>query len=115
MHREEVVIRIIPFKSSLQNNYTVLGIEFETKQRSNAWVIPDLDLFDLSLWLADLDAAPVITSFSFCAAIGSIPQSELVLSTFGYFIDRDKVVFVVELVDGWEVCVMLALVWHERF
>ncbi len=30
-------------------------------------------------------------------------------------IDRDQIVIVVELVDGWEVSVLLALEWQERF
>ena len=68
--------------------------------------IPDLDLFNLSLWLVDLDAAPVITG-SFCATSSTVPQSELVLNSSGYFIDGDKVVVVVELVNGWEVFVLL--------
>ncbi len=78
------------------------------------WVVPDLDLGDLSLWLADLDAAPVVFG-SLNAAIGTIPQNELVLNTAGWlqFIHSDKVVVVAELVGGWEVSVLLAtLEWH---
>ena len=61
---------------------------------------------NLSPWLVDFDAAPVFTC-SFGATISTITQSELVLDIFEYFIDGDKIVFVVELVDGWEVSVLL--------
>ncbi len=76
------------------------------------WVIPDLDFGDLGLWLADLDAAPVVFG-SLSAAIGTIPQNELVLSIAGrYFIHSDKVVVVAELFGGWEVSVLQALKWQ---
>ena len=64
-------------------------------------VIPDLDLSNLSLWLQKLNTGAVIFG-SVCATISTIPQSELELNVIGYFIDRDNVVFVVELVAGWE-------------
>ncbi len=67
-----------PTFSSLQNNCTVLGVEFETKKMLITLAIPDLDLTDLSLWLAALKAGPVIV-VSLCATIGTIHQSELVL------------------------------------
>ena len=77
------------------------------------WAIPDLDLVDLSFRLVDFDAAPIV-SVSFGTAIGSIPQSELILTIVGSFIYGDQVVFGVELVFGWEVSVLLALDWHVR-
>ena len=42
-----------------------------------------------------------------------IPQSKLVINTYGR--NSDKVVVIVELVDGWEVSVPLALDWPVRF
>ena len=76
------------------------------------WVIPNLDLVQLNLWLGELYAGPVVFR-SFRATISTITQSELVL-TRKYFIDGDKIAFVVELVDGWEVSVLLALDWLVR-
>ena len=73
-----------------------------------AWVIPDLDLFNLSLWLVELYAGPVVW-VSFRATISTIPQSELELCN-DYFIERDQIVFEVELVAGWEVSVLLAAI-----
>ena len=70
-------------------------------------VIPDLYLANLSLWLFEFDAGPVVFR-SFRATISTKPQSELVLIT-EYFIDRDQEVFEVELVDCWEVSVLPAL------
>ena len=71
-------------------------------------VVPDLDLADLSLWLVDFDAGPVVFR-SFRATISTIFHSKLVLTRARHFIERDKVVFVVELVDGWEVSVLLGI------
>ena len=71
----------------------------------SGWVIADLNFAELSLWRVELKAGPVVFK-SFCAAIGSIAQNELVLKT-GYFIDRNKVVIEVEFFDGWEVSVLL--------
>ena len=79
----------------------------------NIRVIPDLDLLELSRRLADFDAAPVVFR-SFRATISTITQSELVLNSFEYFIDGDEVVFVVELVNGWEVSVLPNLDWQVR-
>ena len=76
-------------------------------------MIPDLDLVNLSIWVVYFDAGPVVFK-SLSATISTIPQSELELTSIGYFIDGDKVVFKVELVNGWEVFVLLALDWHER-
>ncbi len=45
---------------------------------------------------------------SLCAAIGTFLQHELVL-TIDYFIHGDEVVFVPELVGGWEVYVLQAV------
>ncbi len=78
------------------------------------WDIPDLDLGDLSLWLAHFDAAPGVLGNCLSAAIGTIPQNELVLSFAGYLIDSDKVVVVAELVGGWEVSVLQVPEWHVR-
>ena len=77
------------------------------------WVIPDLDLADLSLWLVDINAGPVVC-FSFCATISTILQSELVLVIIEYFIERNNIVVIIELVDCWEVSVLLALDWQVR-
>ena len=77
-------------------------------------VIHDLDLVNLSLWLIEFNAGPVAL-ISFCATKGSIPQSEPVLRTIGYFIESDKVIVVVELIDGWEVSVLLTPYWKVRF
>ena len=76
------------------------------------WTISDLDLFILSIWIVYFSAAPVI-ALSFCVAISTITQSELVLK-IEYFIDRNKIIIVVELVDGWKVSVLLALDWLVR-
>ncbi len=71
-----------PASSSLQNNCAVLGVEFETLKMLITLAIPDLNLTDLSLWLAALNAGPVIFG-SLCATIGTIHQSELVLPIVG--------------------------------
>jgi len=76
-------------------------------------VIPDQDLSNLSLWLVDLDAGPVFFSFSFLATISTIPQSELIIF-FESFVERDQVVFIVKLVNSWEVFVLLVIDWHAR-
>jgi hypothetical protein len=77
------------------------------------WVIPDLDLADLSLWLADFKAAPVVFG-TLSAAIGSILEGELVLNVVGYFINSDQPVVVVELVNSREVPVLLYFDWQVR-
>ena len=74
------------------------------------WVIADLDLGDLSLWLAVLKAAPV-AAVVLCAAIGAALQTELVLNLARYFIDCDQPVVVVELADCREVLVLLFFDW----
>ncbi len=76
------------------------------------WVIPDLDLADLSLWLADFKAAPVVFE-TLSAAIGSILEGELVM-LIKYFINSDQPVVVVELVNSWEVPVLLSFDWQVR-
>ena len=71
--------------------------------------VPDLDLAELSVWLADFNAVPLLL-ISFRATIGSIAQRELPLDiTIGDLIERDNIVVVVELVDGWEVSYLLVL------
>ncbi len=77
----------------------------------SSWVIPDLDLADLSLWLAVFKGGPVLFG-SLSAAIGSVCKGELVLNSVGYFIHGNKIVVVAELVGGWEESVLLALEWH---
>ncbi len=79
MHCVGTVTIFNPVKSSLHHNCTVLGIELETAYCLSIWVIPDLDFGDLSLWLAHLDAYPVVFA-SLSAAIGTIPQSKPVLN-----------------------------------
>ena len=76
-----------------------------------AWVIPDLDLANLSLWLFELYEVPIALSFR--AAISTIPQNKLVRNS-GSFIDSDKVVVEVELVDDWKVSVLMAIDWQVR-
>ena len=78
-----------------------------------ACAIPDLDLGDLSLWLVDINAGPVV-AYTFCATISTILQSELVL-IMEYFIERNNIVVIIELVDCWEVSVLLAAIeWPGR-
>ena len=76
---------------------------------------PDLDLLELSLWLADLKGDPVV-AWSLQATIISVRKIELDLSLSGWlqFNYTDKVVIVAELLDGWEVSVLLFLDWHVR-
>ena len=100
-----------PVISSLQNKCTVLGVELKTTKTSIDCAITDFDLANLSLWLVNLNAAPVVF-WSLSATICSIPERELVLIISVYFVDCDKIVVVIELFDGWEVHVMLALPWH---
>jgi hypothetical protein len=76
------------------------------------WPIADLDLGDLSLWLAVLKAAPVAAA-SLGAAIGAVLQTELVLN-IEYFIHCDQPVVVVELVDCRKVLVLLFFDWYVR-
>ncbi len=52
---------------------------------------------------------------TFGATISTIAQNKLVLNIIEYLIDGDKLIIVVELVDGWEVSVLLAWpYWHVR-
>ncbi len=76
-------------------------------------MIPDLDLLDLHLLPADLKEGPVV-ALSLTATISSVRKGELVLALVGYFIHSDKVVIVVELLNGWEVSVLLFLDWIVR-
>ncbi len=92
IHRVGLVFMSNPVETSLKNNYTGLSIELETYYHLIFRIIPHLDLADLSLWLADLDAGPVIVR-SLGATIGTIPQSELVLKLV-CFIHGDKVIVV---------------------
>ncbi len=53
---------------------------------------------------------------SFSATIGSVRESELEMINVGRFIYYHEVVVVAELLDGWEVSVLLAVLdWHARF
>jgi hypothetical protein len=114
MNRVDLVTtRSNPAQSSLKNNCTVLGVELKTTQVLRVWVMPDLDLGDLSLLLAELGVYPVVFG-SLSAAICTIPHSELVLNSVVDFINGDKVVVVAELVGGWELSVLLALEWPGR-
>ena len=59
MHRVGLApIKSGPVPSSLQNNCTVLGVELETSKSMIAWIVPDLDLLELSLLLADFKGGP---------------------------------------------------------
>ena len=71
------------------------------------WIVPDLDLADLSLRLAYLDAGPIAFA-SLSGIVGSIPQSKLVLNTIRYLTYTSELVFVIELANSWEVSVLLA-------
>ena len=56
--------------------------------------------------LVDINAAPVVVR-SLSGTVSTILEGELVLIHVGYLIHSDKLVIVVELVDGWEVSVLL--------
>ncbi len=87
---------------SLQNNCTVLVVEFETIY--NKWKITseaDLDSANLSLLLVQLNAGPLIIARCSLPA-SSIPQRELEFQRT-ITLDRFNVVVIVELGDGWEV------------
>ncbi len=61
MHSVGLAIRIInPVPSSLKQNCTVFAIELETKKPLIKYAIPDLDLLELCLWLADFKGGPVV-------------------------------------------------------
>jgi hypothetical protein len=49
-----------PVDTSLQDNCTVFGVELQTHQKLSVWIIADLDLGDLSLWLFAIQAAPIV-------------------------------------------------------
>ncbi len=74
----------------------------------------DHDLLHLSLWQVEFIANPVVVSQANCTTISSILDSKLELRSIGYLIDSDKIIFVVELVDGWEVFVLVILDWLVR-
>ena len=67
------------------------------------WVIPNLDLLELHLWLADLKGGPVALG-SLTATICSVCKSELAKNTVGLlsFNDSDKIIVKVEFFDVWE-------------
>ncbi len=73
-------------------------------------VINDLDLLELHLWLADLIGGRVVEKY-LKSTIGSVQKSESELRIVISFSDRDEVVIVVELLNGWEMCVLILLDW----
>ncbi len=75
---------IKPVVSSLQDNCTVLGVKLETLQKLLAWIIADLDLGDLSLWMFAIQAAPIVST-SFSGTTSAVSQNELILAD-EYFI-----------------------------
>ncbi len=61
-----------------------------------------------------MKGVPVV-AISPTATIGSVGKNELVLDSVGYlFIHSDEVVIVAELLDGWEVSVLMLLDWQVR-
>jgi hypothetical protein len=114
MHCVGLVILISnPVVSSLKDNCTVLGVKLEAPQILIAWPIADLDLGDLSLWLLDIQAAPIVFESS-SGTTSAVSQNELILAV-EYFINSDQLVVVVELIDRREVSVLLAVFeWHVR-
>ncbi len=117
IHRVGLETFVNPVLSSLKHNCTVLAIELQTFQCVIILlVIPDLDLFDLSLWLAALKAGPVVVC-SLTATVGSVRESEFELTTEAsvQFKDSDEVVVVAELVNSWKVSVLFLLEWVGGF
>ena len=101
IHRVRFVISInsLPVASNLQN-CTVPIVEFKTIKYIIIWVVPDLNLLNLSLGLMDLNAFPLVTRH-LGATISAIAQNELIVITAN-FIHSDKIVVIVESFDGWE-------------
>ncbi len=60
VHRAGLVTLSNPVRSSLKNNCTVLGVELQINYLLIIFVVADLDLFELHLWLADLKGGPVV-------------------------------------------------------
>ena len=79
-----VILITNPVVSSSQDNCTVLGVKLKTRQTLTAWIIADLDLGDLSLWLLDIQAAPIVFE-SFSGTTSAVSQNELILP-LEYFI-----------------------------
>ncbi len=78
--------------------------------------VPDHDLGELSLWLADFTGGPVVT-LSLSATVSTILKCELVLVPVDWLRlnDSDKIVIVAEFLDGREVSVLLAVLeWQVR-
>ena len=101
IYRVRFVISInsLPVASNLQNS-TVPIVEFKTIKYIIIWVVPDLNLLNLSLGLMDLNAFPLVTRH-LGATISAIAQNELIVITAN-FIHSDKIVVIVESFDGWE-------------
>ena len=59
MHSVGLVTISNPVSTSVQNNYTVRSVEFETNYNLIRLAIPDLDLCELSRWLANFKGSPV--------------------------------------------------------
>ena len=96
----------IPVWSNLQNNCTVTGVELQTGKQVRI-DITDLDLWELSYWLAEFMGGPVVLWSHRAPLICSVRKGELELKVIAYVIDRDKVVIVVEFVYGWEVSIFI--------
>jgi hypothetical protein len=83
---------------------------------------------NLGLWWTEFDKAPVVVisfratfyfgpRFTLCfeATINTITECKLVLMMIRYFIHRDNMIVVIELVDCWEVYVLgIFLDWRVR-
>ena len=75
-----------------------------------AWVVPDLNLSKLSLWLADFTGGPVFV-FAYFATIGSVSKSVLKLSPAGWlqFNYSNEIIVEAKLLYGWEMFFLLVL------
>ena len=67
-------------------------------------MIADHNFGELIRWLADLELSPVV-SFVIGTTISAAPQSELELIKVENLLDLDKIIFVIKLVDVWEVLI----------
>ncbi len=79
-------------------------------------MIPDLDLFELSLWLAAFMGGPVVEE-SLSSTICSVCKNELklIFPFWLHFIYTNQLVIVAELFNIWEVSVLLAAPeWNVR-
>ena len=67
-------------------------------------MIADHNFGELIRWLADPELSPVV-SFVIGTTISAAPQSELELIKVENLLDLDKIIFVIKLVDVWEVLI----------